>query len=261
VSEAGADASLVLDLDLFGDDPWVATLGSQGFRRHGSELTESGVSDVVVGAGIETMRVHFDEPRAVRGRLVESRLRLSTAVGDDDALGLQLRFREEVTQANLLRDQAREAEADGHPARALLAWSELLDRVPFQGELVREAEEERSRLVQQGLASIAAVRRDVVGARFFSVPELFRAARRRALHVADAYHGTEVERAARELIGEIAGELHDFDTEQERLHRLRLQAVLDSSAVAGTTVLSGRLRRALDGIGRDPGADAGRGDG
>lgn len=243
--EGGPEESITLLLEASGEDPWAATLGPAGFRAHAGELALDGATDVLLGAGIETLRVAFGEGRALRGRLDGARLGVSAPFADGASLRVQLRFRAELLEAELLREQALAAEAANEPALALEQWGELLARAPVKGALVREAQAASTRLFTAGLRAIEELRREVQRARFFALPALYRETLRRAEAVAHAYRGTELQPIADQLAAEITDELWSSARRQAEAESERLRAVLGSREVARSPALSERLQAEL----------------
>ncbi len=242
---SGTGAALALLLRASGEEPWAATLGAAGFRAHAGELAVEGASDLILGAGVETLRVRFDPPRPLRGDLAGASLRAQAPCEDGASLRVQLRFRDELAQAELLREQALAAEGRDDPAAALASWDELLARVPLRGALVREAQAASARLVSAGLQEVEEVRRELERARFFGLPALLRETLRRARALAGAYGGTDVQPLADGLAGELEAELATWERARAGERAGRLEALLDSRALAGAPTLAGRLREEL----------------
>lgn len=242
----GAGAALALLLRASGEEPWAATLGAAGFRAHAGELAVEGASDLILGAGVEALRVRLDPPRALRGDLAGASLRAQAPFEDGSSLRVQLRFRGELAEAELLREQALAAEGRDDPAAALSAWDELLARVPLRGALVREAQAASARLVSAGLQEVEEVRRELERARFFGLPALLRETLQRARALAGAYRGTDVQPIADGLAGALEAELATWERARAGERAGRLEALLGSRALAGSPALAGRVREELE---------------
>ncbi len=231
----GAPADAVLVLWAIRADPgeetgWLSTTGPEGYAAHAAEFTRSGVTNLLLGRGLELLRIGFAQPVEVESATAPGALRLRVATGGQGECEFQLTFREERVEAGALSDRAEELEREEDPGGALASWTELLDRFPFERALVTKAEEARARLVRTGLEQVDDVRRGLQQAQFFALPELFREGRERALLLARAYHGSEVEVEARAAAEEA----------------LRAVEGLSSGRRAGETQLLGEVLEALD---------------
>jgi hypothetical protein len=145
-------------------------------------------------------------------------------------------FIEERKQAGDLAYKARGAEREGRLGECLAAWSELLERYPYQEELVVEAEGVTGRLVQEGLLKLQEVRAEVERASFFRLVELYRACYSQAVAVGEQYKGSEVESEAKTLIEAVAIEraLLEVDLDATEVSRLRsIHQVLLATESAG----------------------------
>ena len=114
-------------------------------------------------------------------------------------------------QARQLAEDAREATRRGHFGRALASWAELLDSYPFDAPLVKEAESSRASLVQAGLEQVALVHKELERARFFLLPDLYRACREDALMLVEGYAGSEVLQEAQALLNAVDAEIEKVD--------------------------------------------------
>ncbi len=237
---------------------WVATMGPEGFRSYSTGFEDVQATGLLLGRGFNLMRIGFAEPVEVDLAVARGAGRVSFALGDLDAFEIQLTFREERNEAAALASTARSAAQRGDPGASLAAWSELLDRYPFEAQLVEEAGEARGRILADGLNEVAAVREEVERARFFKLADLFRLCRERALAVGASYAGSEVETEAKALAAEIDAELADFDAERRAARADRLNAILRVIEGEEWKGLSEHLRGALrdeEGNNRGPTTD------
>ena len=201
-----------------------------GFRAHATTFERAEASSLLLGRGVNLIRLGLDTPGpiALQVKAGEGRLRLPL----ESSLTIQLSFDEERKAAIRLTADAERAERDGSAGAAIAAWSELLDRYPFDVQLVTRAQETRSQLIQAGHERVDELRREFERATFFQLADLFREGRAQASETSERFGGTEVEAAARQLIGEIdvalAG-LHadEHGQESERLTRDRRPELME----------------------------------
>ena len=224
----------------------VGTLGAGGFRPHPLELEAEDVTDVLLGAGFDLVRLRFDAPVRVTGTAEEGALRL---VARGDALAgaeLQLSFREERTEATRLAREARDAERAGKLGACLATWAELLRRTPFDEALVAEAGEARARLTQEGSDRVQALAAELERARFFDLPDLFRRLADDARALEAVYAESEVGASARELEVAIETELAELDRDERGREASRLASVLAVLEERGAAQLAERVRGELE---------------
>ena len=240
----------------------VATLGEGGYRSHAAEFEAEGVTSLLLGADIGLVRLGFGRPVAVEGRPTDTGTGLQVALGDLRAVELQLVFREERDAARGLAAQARRAEEEERLGQSLRSWGELLARFPYERELVREAENARSRLIEAGLSAVRAVEQDVVRSAFFELADLHRECRARAVAVAQRYAGSEVEEAAQLLIQSIDVDLARMESDYGGTEARRIATILEVLRERGASSLAAHVEGYLEGRGDAPdGAAAGAGQG
>jgi hypothetical protein len=220
----------------------VATLGPDGYQSHASEFVRAGATAVLFGEGLDLLELTFARPLTVRGTTRDGAPWIAAEVGADGSLGVQLSFREERAEATLLESRARAAESSGDYGAAIAAWTELLDRVPFEARLVDAATAERARRLQSGLEALAGLRAEFERGRFFELAELYREVRARAQALCRAYAATEVERGGRDLIEEIERALAASGESEALEHARRVSAVLGALDAAKFPL----LRRAAE---------------
>lgn len=222
----------------------LATVDAGGPRRQASDFDGEGIGEVLFGEGADLVGLSLKSPAAVRARpsgegvLIEIR-------PAPTSVELRLDFGPERAAAGDLAAAARRAEQDNRLGEALAAWARLLAEYPYEGTLVREAEQARSRLVSAGLAELDAVREEVAEAGFFRLPDLYRRARERARAIGARYAGSEVEREARALEERIRGELVALESDRDADEIARLGAIAAGLEAAGAPTLAGAVREYL----------------
>ena len=230
----------------------MASLGSgrsgpeSGFRSHGAaDFERADVSRLLLGSGRDLVALDVGVPLRVRAARDGKQLALTIDCPNATALSLQVDFREERRNAQDLAAGARAAEKKGDLGGCLRQWNALLDGYPFEEPLVREAEETRARLTQQGLAALRAVALELERARFFKLPDLFEECRTNTLAIAQRYAGSEVETAAKAQAAEMEAELTGSRARQRQREVERLQAMLAALEQGGSKGLAEEVRRAI----------------
>ena len=216
-------------------DGGIASLGESGFRVHGADFDRSEVSTLMFGKGRDLVAFHFDPPCKTRSRVAAEGARLEIQLVGRE-LRVQVDFKEERKQAGDLAYNARGAEREGRLGDCLAAWGELLERYPYQEELVVEAEAATGRFVQEGLLKLQKVRSEVERASFFRLVELYRDCHSQAVAVGEQYKGSEVEVEAKVLLKEVEVELAllEVDLDATEVSRLRsIHKVLMATESAG----------------------------
>jgi hypothetical protein len=231
---------------------WVSSTGPGGYAAHSAELTRTGATDLLLGRGLELLRIGFERPVDLEGSWSEGSFHLRVRPDGQEQCEFQLTFREERAEANTLSGRAEVLERSGDLGGALALWTELLDRFPFERALVTRAEETRARLVQSGLSEVEAVRGGLERARFFALPELFRSGHERAEELARRYRGSEVEREARAVSTEALRELEALGLGQRAGELELLRGVLAALDPASAPRLAEHVRAALAAV--DPGS-------
>ncbi len=226
---------------------WIASIGPRGYRSHSNEFSVEDATSLLLGRGIDLVRIGFEQPLAITGQIAGGALELRADLAGTRRFEVQLSFVEERTRANGLRDEARAAERKQDAAAALGAWTSLLNEVPFDGSLVAEAEEARARLLQAGFEEAEDIRREVERARFFELSELFEACYGRARRLRDTYRSTEVEEVAQGILDQVSQEheRHGGGLAERDLARLgAVRAALGSDAPE----LVEHITKALEGL-------------
>jgi hypothetical protein len=231
---------------------WVSSTGPGGYAAHSAEFTRSGATDLLLGRGLELLRIGFERPVDLEGSWSEGSFHLRIRPGGQEQCEFQLTFREERAEANTLSGRADQLERSGDLGGAIALWTQLLDRFPFERALVTRAEETRARLVQSGLSEVEVVRSELERARFFGLPELFRSGRERAEELARRFRGSEVEVEARAVAEQAQRELQALGLGLRAGERELLRGVLATLDPARAPRLAEHVRAALKAV--DPGS-------
>jgi hypothetical protein len=92
---------------------------------------------------------------------------------------------------------------------------------------------------------VQALKLDFERARFFRLVDIYRECKQRAQRCAADYAGSEVEGAARELLGGIEAELAGLEAELDVFEVQRLQAILRVLEASDSKLLAERVRTVL----------------
>jgi hypothetical protein len=203
------------------------------------------VRDVLIGTARDLVRIALPAGAVVRGRPDGDGFRIDADIGAAQSVALQLAFREERQAAETLAREAREADKAGEPGRALAAWGRLLDELPFDVALVREADTARGQGVKRGLEEVQRLKVEVERARFFRLPELFRDSQRAIDACAARYAGSEVESAARDVAKDLGGDLEALQKDLDRAEARRLAMILKGLEAQKMPKLATRVRATL----------------
>jgi len=255
---AGAPADAVLSFtavrtgEVAGESGWVATIGADGYASYGGDFTRERVTSLLLGRGTELLRIGFGHPVDVAGSMIAAGISFRVKLGGLEGCELQLAFAQERSEAATLADKAADAERGKNLGQALAAWTELLDRFPFENKLVTQATEARARLVRDGLGKVDVLRREMERARFFQLPELFQKGQARALSLAAQYQGSEVEGEARKTAELCALALKELTAGRGSEEAARLAGVLQALDPAASPKLSEHVRDAIAGLPAGP---------
>ncbi|MCK6447988.1 MAG: FHA domain-containing protein [Planctomycetes bacterium] len=222
----------------------VATLGEGGLRTHQVEFSREHVDGLIVGSGLDLVRVRFAAPVELSGVPEGGGFRIQAKLGAGE-VGLQVLFQKERALADEAARRARDAEKQGKLGECLAAWRDLLDRAPFDAQLVKEAEAARARLLQAGLAEVGEAKLAAERARFFRLVELFRQVRDRARAIAAKYAPSDVETAALALALEIERDLAGLEQDLNTTERERLGRILGALEAQKMPTLAARVRASL----------------
>ena len=259
VPAPGEQASRKLTLLVDGDlaRAGIATLGADktaadsGYRSHGAgEFERAGVGTLLFGAGHDLVALRCSAPFSVKAQRGESGVHLALEFAEAPSeLGLQTDFRDERREAGNVAHAARAAERKGDLGDCLRQWRTLLDDYPYEEQFVKEAEEARARLVQQGLGELKLVRDDIERARFFRLPELYQRCRDRALSTGERYAGSEVDLEAHKLAADLESDLSDARGARTAAERQRLNMILRALEATKSTGLAAEVQGALAKLG------------
>jgi hypothetical protein len=236
---------LAVRADADAENGWVATTGPEGYVAHGADFERGNVTSLLLGRGSELLRLGFAAPVAVSAKSQAGALAFRVALGGLEGCELQLAFAEERAGASGLADRATELEKKRDLGGALAAWSELLDRAPFDARLVARASEARARLLQEGSRAVSALRSEMERARFFLLPELFAEGQERALDLARQYRGSPVQREASETADLCARALSELSAGARSGDEERLRGVLAALDPTAFPRLAQHVRDAL----------------
>ncbi len=208
--------------------PWLSTIGPDGYLAHATTFEREAATDLLTGGGVNLIRFGVERPVPMSSVMHAESARFRIGFDGLRTLQVQLSFREERDEANQIASRARTAEKGGEFGASIHAWSELLDRFPFDAALIAEAEEARARLTQAGHERVRAVRQEIERAGFFELVDLYRNCRASAARVAKTYAGSEIEAAANELTAQVDAELSALSSGRAGGSVARLKSVLDA---------------------------------
>lgn len=223
----------------------LASTGVSGYRTHQVEFEREDADSLLCGSGRDLVRVVFDQPARITGRPEGSGFRVEAELGAAAGALLQLSFREEKDAAEGLARDARAAEREGRFGEAIASWQTLLDRYPFEAELVADARAGRSRMEQAGLEEVRELGREVERARFFRLVDLFRRCLASARDIVDRYAPSEVAVQAAALAEEIEGDVAQLERELDSAERERLARIEAALRAGGSERLADRVQERL----------------
>jgi len=223
----------------------VATIGADGYLRHGVEFDRDQVSDLLLGSGLELVRFRFDPPARVVGRQSGPAFAISCDLARSSPIMLQLKFGAELAAAANLAHDAEQAETDQQLGLCMARWQELLDSFPFDERHVARAEETRGRLVLAGFEETRALADQIERARFFRLIDLYRECLANATNLAQRYAGSEVEHEAQRLASELGVEIAALEVDLDRHEKARLEGILGTLDLQGAEMLAGQVRSYL----------------
>lgn len=189
------------------------------YRSNPGDVEASGVTQLLVGRGLELVRFEFGAPVELRRRVGAAGARVEIDLGAVAAFDVQLAFGAERDSAVTLAAASRRAEREGRLGDALDGWSRLLASYGFEAELVAEAEAALGRLTTLGATELDAIARDVERADFFGLAGIYdecsrRLAELRARFVDTGGRGNSVVAAADALAESIAASRAALDGER-----------------------------------------------
>jgi hypothetical protein len=223
----------------------LATTGQGGYRTHQVEFERAGATNVLIGTGRDLVRLVLPAPATVRGRPDGEGFHIEAELAGTPSAFLQLAFKDERIAAEALAREAREAEKQDEIGHSIAAWGRLLDELPFDVALVREAEASRAKGVQRGLEEVQKLQAEVERARFFRLPDLFRQSATAIAAVAQRYQQSEVETEAKKLAADVAVDLASLEKDLDLVEARRLASILRALEAQKMTALAARVRETL----------------
>jgi hypothetical protein len=221
-----ADSRIRFRLEPEAQDGGWATLGTEGFAVRSVDFEAEGVSALLAGEGLELFGLFFDPPVRLSARSDAGAFQISAEITEGgSSLVVRTSFADERVRAGELARQAEQAERNGEPGVALVAWDRLLRQTPFHKELVQRAERSRAVLARQGLEAVRSLAAEYERARFFRLADLFRSTRDSARELVGAYGGSEVGAEAATLLAAVEQDLAGLESRLFEHERRRLQAI------------------------------------
>lgn len=221
----------------------IATIGSEGYLRHSVEFERAGVTDLLLGSGLNLVRFRFPDPVQIKGRPMGRAFQLSCELPQAGSFMLQLKFRSELDAAASLARDAELAEDDGKLGVCLAKWQELLDEYPYDERHVSRAEETRSRLIVKGLEEAREIAAEVERARFFRLIDLYRQCLARSQDLARRFGGSEVEPEALRMAAEVQTEIAALEVDLDQFEKARLERIAKTLAASGASGLASEVER------------------
>ncbi|MFT5284655.1 MAG: pSer/pThr/pTyr-binding forkhead associated (FHA) protein [Planctomycetota bacterium] len=213
-------------------------------QTRSGEFKASGVTGFIAGEGSLLSRFGFSSPVELASKRVKGGL-LVQALALRGPIELQLNFQAERNRAADLAAEARRADRAGQPGLCLATWGTLLATVPFDAELVSEANAARGKHLGAGLDLVEAVRADFERAQFFKLPDIYRENVRRVNEIQNSYTGSEVAEAAERLASEIEAELATFREQEQRVGQQQMKGVVEALESAGAERLAEHVKQAV----------------
>ncbi|MBI1381239.1 MAG: FHA domain-containing protein [Planctomycetaceae bacterium] len=204
----------------------VATLASAeqgGFRTHAPRFERDGVEGLLLGEGLEQMRLALPGAIALAANPEDGWwIARAGPIPRQGSIELQLAFQAERVEARRLAELARGLADD---PKALETWRELLARFPFEAELVREAEAALTAAQAAALSDLRALEADAMRARFFRLDPLLARVERGARELAARAGGGQAAERAESLAESLAAERETLRGDGNRDRRAALQAM------------------------------------
>ncbi|HJM58023.1 MAG TPA: FHA domain-containing protein [Planctomycetota bacterium] len=223
----------------------LATMGVGGYALQQEDFAAEGVTDLVIGKGVNLLRVALGKPCNVRGLSKGGAFQMIVELSGGAMPLIQVRFQEERTAAINLAADAEGAERAGRLGECLNLWQQLLDRYPFEDHLVRRAESQRATLLRTGFEAVSSLEGQIERASFFRLAGLYRECRDHASEIATRYTGSEVEAGARSTVSRVDEDLAALETDLDRQEVRRLQSILQTLESRDAKGLAARMRTYL----------------
>ncbi len=243
----GASGPLVLGLtaEPRAVDGGLATMGQGGYAQRQEDFEATGVTDLVMGRGVNLLRLALGQPCKVRGQSQGGAYRLSIELPAGAQPLIQVRFQDERTAAINLAGDADRAEQSGRLGECLGLWQRLLDQYPFEQHIVQRAESQRANLLRAGFEELRDLEGQIERASFFRLAGLYRQCREQSNVIAQRYSGSEVEDSAQALVERVDQDLLALETDLDRREVQRLQSILDTLDGQEAKGLAARMRTYL----------------
>ncbi|MEZ5978146.1 MAG: hypothetical protein R3F34_08015 [Planctomycetota bacterium] len=245
-----APHQLVLDVAPNTDGPRrVAVVADGSYRAFKSEFEATDVTQVLIGRGLELVRLEFDAPVSVRSSLDGAGTRVEVALGNATRARAQLAFSSERDAAVTLASTADMAQKAGRLGDAYAAWKELLANYGFEDDLVDRAERELGVITTKGREALSEVEADVERAGFFGLPGIYDDCERRAVVVRDRFAPTDdggtnpIHSTATELLARIRSERAALDVGGEDVGPDPAEAIRSYLERTGLDDLANRIQR------------------
>jgi hypothetical protein len=241
----GAGLLLVWTAEPSSLDGGLATMGEGGYALQQEDFEVEGVTDLVLGKGVNLLRVALGEPSKVRGLGKGGAFLVTVELPSGAKPLIQVRFQEERTAAINLAADAEAAERNGRLGECLALWQQLLDRYPFEDHLVRRAESQRAVLMRMGFEEARSLEGQIERASFFRLAGLYRECRDHASDIAGRYAGSEVESGAQAMVSRVDEDLAALEIDLDRREVQRLQSILQTLESREAKGLAARMRTYL----------------
>jgi len=241
----GAGLLLVWTAEPSSLDGGLATMGEGGYALQQEDFEAQGVTDLVLGKGVNLLRVALGEPSNVRGLSKAGAFHVTVELSSGAKPLIQVRFQEERTTAINLAADAEAAERTGRLGECLTLWQQLLDRYPFEDHLVQRAESQRAILLRTGFEAVRSLEGQIERASFFRLAGLYRECRNHARDIAGRYAGSEVESGAQAMVARVDEDLAALETDLDRREVQRLQSILQTLESRDAKGLVARMRSYL----------------
>ncbi|MCP3916711.1 MAG: FHA domain-containing protein [bacterium] len=224
----------------------LAGIGKIGYSTINADIEATMATDVLLGGGVDLVRVSFGTEVELKGRVQGTAYRIQVELPAGADVLVQLRFREERAAAIAIAAEADDARDGGRLGECIAKWQTLLDRYPYEEQAVVRGQETISELVQGGIEEVRAVEGEVERARFFRLVDLYRECRASAETVAQRYAGSDVEKDAHELTLAIDGDLKLLEAKLDEHEVQRLRSILAALEATESEGLAAEVRAYLE---------------
>jgi hypothetical protein len=223
------------------------------YQSHGDQFERSGLRQLLIGRDLDLLRLGFAGPVTVRSRPVGERIQITiSAEGPLPGFDLQGVFAAERAEAAVESAAARRALSAGRLGEVYARSARLLEKAPFERELVAEAEANLARLSSEGLAELERVEQALERAAFFGLDGLYGECAQRvqalaARHLPFEGRSDPVAEAAARLAERIAAERQRLASPRAKAAGLSAPTLRASLRAAGNEPLAATLERLAEG--------------